>query len=111
MAVILTRADLRRVLGKAAGCLTPTEALVVCSIYLDAEPQRIVAEVLGCTKSNVCLIHRKALAKFRRALWPLRFDDLYPDTLSRRDDAVAMMVFSLDRKSKGAERILDGIPA
>ena len=78
--------DLRRALGKATESLTPTEALVLCTYYLDGEPLSEAAKIIGRDKSRACQIHREALAKMRRALYPRRFDDLYPDSLSRRDD-------------------------
>ena len=83
----LTCKDLRLALGRATDCLTPTEALVVCSIYLDSEELSVAAEVLGCSKPNVCWIRDRALRKMRKALYSRTFEDLYPETLSARDDA------------------------
>lgn len=83
----LTQKDLRWTLGRAADCLTPAEAMVLCSIYLDGEELNVAAGVLGCTVPSVIYIHQRALAKMRSALWPRTFYDLYPETLSARDDA------------------------
>lgn len=83
----LTQKDLRWTLGWASDCLTPTEALVICSIYLDEEPLCVAADVLGCGEPNVTRIHQRVLEKMRSTLWPRTFDDLYPETLDVRDDA------------------------
>ena len=83
----MTRKDLRLALGRATDCLTPAEAMVVCSIYLDGDELSVAADVLGCTRENVSLIRDRAMAKMRKALFPRKFGDLYPETLSARDDA------------------------
>jgi len=68
--------ELRARLGRASIKLTPTQALVLCSIYLDDETVSEIARIMHVSHSTVDWHHQAGLAVMRKALWPLKYNDL-----------------------------------
>ena len=64
----LERDDLKRMLVKALGTLTPQERMVIKLYYFEDLLLKEIAAVLGVTESRVCQIHGRVMGVLRQRL-------------------------------------------